>query len=192
MQDWELLTKSYNDISNVVINDTDFLRLKLHILPLGYLEEGTYYFIKLPTEVVENKDNLELQVSDLEEEKIKQKMLWEEKKESWVAACLATFCPSARGSPKSEFFAAVLDPSGSSISAPPPPPFALSAPSGFSAPLLSPSAPSAPSSSTTFTPPPSASSTPSAPSTLFTSSTLSALSTLSAPFAPSAPSALST
>ena len=73
MQDLELLAKSYNDISNELIDDTKLLRLNLHILALGYLEEGASHFTKLPTKDKgeEEDDQTEPQVSNLEEEKNK-------------------------------------------------------------------------------------------------------------------------
>ena len=55
-QNWELLAKSYNDISNGLIDDTKLLRLNLHILVLRYLEERASRFIKL---VIKNEGEKE-------------------------------------------------------------------------------------------------------------------------------------
>ena len=217
MQDWELLAKSYDDISDRLINDAKLLRLNLYILALRYLKEGASCFIELPTkdEGEEKNDPAKSQVSNLEKEKNKQKTIRKEKKESRITTRLATFCPFAYKSPKPKSLGS-LD---SSIFAPPLSGLsalsalcalsALSALSTLSA-LFAPSAPSTLSAlSAPFAPSaPSPPSTPSAPSGSFASilppptlSTLSApfnssasvplLSALSAPSAHSTPSALS-
>ena len=172
MQNWELLAKSYNDISNELIDNAKLLWLNLYILALKYLEKGASRFTELliEDEGEEKDDQAELQVFNLKEEKNKQKTIWKEKRKSRVTACLTIFCLSACGSPKS----GSLRSPDSSTSAP-----SLSA-------LSAPSAPSTP--SALFAPStPSIPSTPSAPSDL---SALSAPSALSALFALSALSVL--
>ena len=67
------MAKSYNNISNELINDAKLLRLNLHILALGYLEKEVSHFIELSTKDKdkEEDDQLEPQISNLKKEKIK-------------------------------------------------------------------------------------------------------------------------
>ncbi len=71
------MAKSYNDTSDGLIDNAELLWLNLHISALGYLEEKTSRFTELPTkdEGEKEDDQAERQVSDLKEEKNKQKML---------------------------------------------------------------------------------------------------------------------
>lgn len=145
-------------------------------------EEWTSHFTELLTEdkaEKENEDDQQPQVSDSEEVRNKQKMLWKEKKKSWITAHLTTLylfayrlCPKF-GSPTAMLGSSVAIPGLSSCFASALSLSALSAPSGF---FMSNLPPFAQSVLSTL-------STPYATSVLFTPSTPSIPSTLSALFA---------
>ncbi len=188
------MAKSFDDIDDGFIDNAELLWLNVYISTLRYLEEGASRFTELSTKDMGEEENEESQFSDSKKEKNKKKILWKEKRESWVAACVATFCFSAHGSLKPGSPAAMPGQSDSSASAPPPSVSSLSSFFSSAPPLSTPSAPSpsVPSNSFASTPPlstPFASppSTPplSVPSTLFTLPP-------SAPSTPSVSSALST
>lgn len=70
------MVKHFKDISNDPINDDDLLRLNLHILILGYIEEGICCFteIAIKDEDEEEQDK-KPQVFNFLKEKIKQRAL---------------------------------------------------------------------------------------------------------------------
>ena len=76
------MAKSYDDINDGLIDDIRLLRLNFYILALGYLEERVPRFIELPTEDKNKEKNkqAEPQISDLEEEKNKQKTIQKKKR----------------------------------------------------------------------------------------------------------------
>ena len=77
------------------------MKLNLHILALGYLEDGPSYFM----EIIKSKDkdkeeqNNEPPVSNSEKEKKKKKILQKKNRDAWVAACLLANCFSALSIP---------------------------------------------------------------------------------------------
>lgn len=77
MQNWEVLGKSFINISNVYSNNKELARLKLHILGTGYLKKVSLRFIKISTknnnEVEADAKNLE-PVSNSKDEKNKQNL----------------------------------------------------------------------------------------------------------------------
>lgn len=61
-QNWHVLAKTYNDISNEQINEAKLSRLNFYISTLGYLEEIASRFKEL---AIENKDNGENEDEDM-------------------------------------------------------------------------------------------------------------------------------
>ena len=66
-QDWEYLAKNYNNLTTALIPDKTLLRLSVHILSTGYLENFVFCFIEVTEhynigfncKVVKNEDGKE-------------------------------------------------------------------------------------------------------------------------------------
>lgn len=92
-QDWELLAKSYDNISDEQINEVTLLRLNLHISALGYLKERISHFTKLATKdknEEEYEDDQESLVSNSKEE-IKKKCYKKRKEKAGLPLVLSLF-----------------------------------------------------------------------------------------------------
>lgn len=63
MQDWEVLAKNFNDISNDQIDDEELVWLEHYILDTGYLEEGLFCFIEIS---IENDNEIEADTKEQE------------------------------------------------------------------------------------------------------------------------------
>ena len=100
------MAKSYNDISNGLIDNAKLLWLNFHILALGYGEDKAFRFINLLTQNKSKEEDHQTkpQVSDLKEEKNKQKIIQKEKRENQMPACFTTFCPFTRWCPTPESY----------------------------------------------------------------------------------------
>lgn len=84
------MAKNFIDISDTLINDANLSRLDLHILGLGYLQEGVSRFMEVITEDEVQEIAKKPEVFDSKEEKKRQMTLWKEKKDTKAAACLST------------------------------------------------------------------------------------------------------
>lgn len=95
MQDWDFFTKNFDNVSNELIADGNLLRLDIHILAPRYLKKNKPRFIKVTennNEELDQDAKEELIVSNLEEEAIKKRALYKEKRDA-QAALLAMTCP---------------------------------------------------------------------------------------------------
>ena len=77
------------DISDTFINNTNLLRLHLHILGLNYLEEGVSQFMEVITEDKVQKIVEKRKVSNSKEEKKRWATLQKEKRDARAAARLS-------------------------------------------------------------------------------------------------------
>ncbi len=90
MQDWEVLGKNFDDISDNHIDNKELARLEFHILGVGYLEKGLSRFTKISIKDnnVFGADAKELEpISNFEKEKKNKKNLRKEQKDPPSQAC---------------------------------------------------------------------------------------------------------
>lgn len=76
MQDQKFLTKNFDLVSNKLIFEKDLLRLDIHILVLGFLEERKPCYTKVTEKYKEksNRDDIKEEYTNLEKEAIKKEL----------------------------------------------------------------------------------------------------------------------
>ena len=83
------MAKNFKNISNTLIDDADLLRLSLHILGSGYLEDGVSRCIEVITEDEVQEIIREPEVTDSKKKKKRQMTLRKKKRDTRAAVCLS-------------------------------------------------------------------------------------------------------